>query len=362
MRTGTANLPLHGGKCPQWLFGKMKKLSGAISEAIVDEYGQNELLTRISSPYWFQSFGCLLGFDWHSSGLTTTVCHALKESVNKANLGITFAGGKGRYSRNTLSEIKNSSAKNIDSLAYASKITAKVDTSLLQDAYQLYHHSFAFTDKGQWAVIQQGMNESYARRYHWLSSGVKKFVEEPHNAICCNNYSETLDLSARQSRETRNVSLDLVKDNPARIFSHFGKQKTLSAFTGNKEENLTMTPRHWINNCDLTKNDKEILRKAYEFQPKNYEELLHFKGMGPKKIRALAMVSNIVYGTESSWRDPAKYSFSHGGKDGTPFPVDRQTYDNSIHELRESLKNAKLGERDKLSALKRLNNYIMAKG
>lgn len=358
MRTGVANLPLHSGKCPRWLFPRMKKLAGAISEVIVDEYGQKELLRRLSDPFWFQGFGCVLGFDWHSSGLTTTVCGAVKEALKKENLGIFVAGGKGKASRNTLFEIEKSelSTLKIERLQYASKISAKVDNSVLQDGFQLYHHFFVFDEKGNWGVVQQGMNNLYARRYHWLSDNVVEFIEEPHNAICCDNSGETLDLTAKQSRETRKISVDLVRDNPEHIF-HF-RQRSLLEFMGQKEKVLNMTNRHWIRDFDLTKRDKEVLRRAYELQPSDYEELISLRGMGPKKIRALALISDLVYGSKASWKDPVKYSFSHGGKDGTPFPVDKKTFDNSINTLKESLEAAKIGEEERLKAIRRLCCYV----
>ncbi len=358
MRTGIANLPLHPGKCPRWLFPRMVKLAGAITEVIIDEYGTGEMLKRLSNPYWFQGFGCVLGFDWHSSGLTTTTCGALKEALNRNNFAIKAAGGKGKQSTKTQEELSNSelSSSKIEKLKHASKIAAKVDNSMVQDGYALYHHLFVYDEKGRWSIIQQGMNSinKYARRYHWLSENLTSLIEEPHTAICCNKSGKTLNLSSKQSRETRKISLDLVKDNVLGKSS----QRTISEFLGFKESVLNMTPRHWIKDIDLSERDKQVLRKAYELQPESYEELISLKGMGAKKLRALALVSDLVYGTKSSWKDPVKYSFSHGGKDGTPFPVDRKTYDNTINELKNAIDSAKIGNSDKLKAIKRLQTYI----
>lgn len=361
MKVGIANLPLHEGSCPKWLFSRMKKLSGAISEIIINEYSPQEFLRRLSNPYFFQGFGCVVGFDFHSSGLTTTLTGALKESLNSLNLGLRVAGGKGQTSRKTPQEIENSSLSitKIKKLQYASKISAKVDNSLVQDGYQLYHHSFFFDEKGNYAIIQQGMNQinQYARRYHWLSDHLTSFIEEPHSAICCDQTNTTLNLTSKQSRETRKISLDLIQDNPQHLYKYFQKQTTLTEFLPNFKR-LNMTARHWIKEIDLTPQDKAILQKAYELQPQNYEELVSLKGMGPKKIRALALISDLLYGSQASWQDPVKYSFAHGGKDGTPFPVDKNVYDHSLQTLKQALKNAKLGDKEKLDAIRRLKNFL----
>jgi uncharacterized protein len=375
MKTGVANLPLHPGRCPPWLFKRMKVLSGKISELIINEYGTKELLRRLSDPYFFQSLACVIGFDWHSSGTTTTTCGALKESLNKLNTGIQVAGGKGACSRKTPYEIMQSelSTKKIKNLVYASKIAAKVDNSVLQDGFQLYHHSFFFDAKGNYAVVQQGMNNQprhqpdmfgcqgqFARRYHWMSDKITDFVEEPHNAVCCNTKTKALNLTAKKSRQTRKISLDLVKDNPVHIYKHFTNQSSLTEFlprlNSSKFKNLNMTARHWIRNMDLTKRDKEVLEKAYQIQPRNYEELVSLRGMGPKRIRALALVSDLVYGSEASWKDPVKYAFAHGGKDGTPRPVGRKEYDNTIKFMKDAIYQARLGETDRVQAMRRLQN------
>ncbi|MEM4245009.1 MAG: DUF763 domain-containing protein [Candidatus Nanoarchaeia archaeon] len=350
-KTGITNLPLHYGTCPRWLFSRMTALGGAISEAIVYEYGQDELIKRISDPFFFQALSCVLGFDWHSSGTTTTTLGALKVALTDKELGVKVCGGKGNVSRKTPSEIEFNSEKlslssqKSSALIYASRMSAKVDNALIQDGYDLYAHFFIFSEDGKYAVIQQGMNSKirYARRYHWLS-GFDSFVEEPHNAICCDKKSgEVLDLTSKESNETRNISVDLVKDNPKHLEKDF-------------DEVLHMTPNHY--KLNLTRKSLAYLKKAYEFQPKNYEELVSIHGVGPSSIRALALISEIIYGTKLSWSDPAKFSFAHGGKDGVPYPVNRKVIDSNVEFLKEAVKNAKVGDKDRLNAIRRLAFFI----
>ncbi len=360
-KTGAVNLPLHGGKAPRWLFERMVKLSGAITEVILYEYGQEEFLKRISNPYWFQAFGCVLGFDWHSSGVTTTTCGALKMAVNPQEHGIFVAGGKGRTSRKTPEEIEKAvdlfslSSKKIDELKYSSRMSAKVDNSCVQDNYQLYHHIFIFTEKSKWVVVQQGMNDSHARRYHWMSDNVESFVEEPHSAICCDRAENALDMTSKENKEARKISVDLVKDGPVHLEKYLTKKPNKSLME------FSMPEHHWIKDIDVGKQGMKVLQRAYELQPDNYEELVSLKGMGPKRIRALALISDLVYGSGLSWKDPVKYSFAHGGKDGTPYPVNRQVYDSSIKMLKDSLENAKLNNKERLGAIRRLNTYIKAR-
>ncbi|MBN2042399.1 MAG: DUF763 domain-containing protein, partial [Candidatus Aenigmarchaeota archaeon] len=257
---------MHTGRCPPWLFKRMKKLSGIISEFIIYEYGTDEFIKRISNPYFFQSFGCTLGFDFHSSGVTTTTMGALKEAIDPEKHGIAVLGGKGGTSRKTPSEIESLSQvfplseNETDHLKYTSRMVAKVDTSALQDGYQLYHHNFLISENGNWCVIQQGMNPSkrYARRYHWLSEHVSSFVEEPHEAICCDHTGRALNMVARESREARDCSVDLVNDGLGEIRKY-----------------LTMSRYHWIDNRVFSK-----LTDLHEFQPRDYEEMLAFKGVG----------------------------------------------------------------------------------
>ena len=369
-RTGSVDLPLHGGKAPRWLFQRMVKLSSALTDVLIYEYGQEEFLRRISDPYWFQAFSCAIGFDWHSSGTTTTACGALKTGIDPEKTGIYVAGGKGRASRKTIGEIEKAgdlfslSSDKIERLQYSSRMSAKVDNSCVQDGYQLYHHCFFLTEKGEWAVVQQGMSSDYARRYHWLSGGVRSFVEEPHSGICGERIEQdVLDMTAKESQDARKISLDLVRDNPRHIERYLAgnrrPQKLLTEYgAGMGEEYYTMPARHPVLDIDIGKRGMEVLEKAYEIQPQNYEELVALQGMGPKKIRALALVSELVYGAKPSWKDPAKYSFAHGGKDGFPYPVHRKTYDSTIETLKEAVEQAKIERSEKLYAIKRLREFL----
>jgi hypothetical protein len=363
-RVGIAHLPLHPGHAPKWLFGRMVKLAKEITEFIVLEYSQEEFLRRISDPFWFQAFSCVLGFDWHSSGTTTVTCGALKEALKPENLGLGVVGGKGKASRKTPLEIQKIGDlfdlpdKKIERLKYSSKMSAKVDNSVLQDGFRLYHHVLIFTEKGKWSVIQQGMNleGKYARRYHWLSSVVKSFVDEPHEAICCDlRKNRVLNMVAHESEDSRRVSNDLVKENPRKLkndiysLSRPQFQSTLSRWFGREKPIILSMPRrvNW-----------KAIDLAYNYQPKNYEELVSLPGIGPSTIRALALVADLIYGKPPSWKDPVKFSYAHGGKDGVPYPVDRKTYDKSIEILRDAIENAKLGNKEKIHAIKRLENFI----
>lgn len=374
IKSGIANLPLHSGCCPRWLFPRMKKLAGAISETLIYEYEQEEFLRRLADPYWLQSFGCVIGYDWHSSGLTTTTLAALKESINNQNLGIKIAGGKGKTSKNTIEEIENTdfnlSTSKIQKLKYSSRMSAKVDNCLVQDGYQLYHHSFVFDEKGNWTVIQQGMNVNnrYARRYHWLSDNIIEFVNEPHNAICCDNINNsTLDLTSKNNNEIKKVSVDLVNDDITHLKKYFNAkikhkksisiQKTINEFNQNPQTKIiTMMPRHTI--IDMGKRNIEMLQKAHELQPENYEELVAIKGIGAKTIRSLALASELVYGTEISWKDPVKFSFAVGGKDFIPYRINKKHYDETIDIMKNAIKDAKLDNKEKLSAIRRLSSLF----
>jgi len=354
MRTGTANLPLHYGKAPPWLFEKMKNLAREITVFVVSEFGPDEMLKKLSDPFWFQAFGSVLGFDWHSSGLTTTVCGALKEVLkgSEKDFGLFIAGGKGRTSRKTPSEIEEfGSLISTDpaKLVYASKMAAKVDNNALQDGYQLYHHTFIFTARGSWSVIQQGMNPAnrFARRYHWLSEGVRDFVCEPHSAICGDKKGAARNMVAQESEEARKTSTLLAQEKPATLLKDLEKIKTLS-----------LPARHEVLVKDIhPERVKKIFLKTYERKPENFEQLLGMKGVGAKTIRALTLISELVYGTAPSFQDPVKFSFAHGGKDGYPYPVDKENYENSIEILTKALAQAKLGSTDKLKALKKLNAF-----
>ncbi len=366
-RVGIAELPLHGGKCPPWLFSRMKQLGGAISEIIVQEYGKRELLRRLADPFFFQALGCVLGYDWHSSGLSTVTMGALKEAIKPEELGLAVCGGKGRVSKRTPNEIQkfaeifSLSSKKVEELVRASRMAAKVDNACVQDGYQLYHHSFVLSEDGDWVVVQQGMHERLARRYHWLSEGIRSFVEEPHSGIAGERREEVvLDMTARESEECRKISVDLVRDDPKRLLPHLREveQRSLDDYIERSPQvaKLVMPTSHLI--TELTERTMVALQRAYEIQPQNYEELVAIRGIGPKAVRALALVSDLIYGKPPSWRDPQKYSFAHGGKDGIPYPVDRKTYQKTIEILESATQAAKVGQKEKLDAVKRLHEFL----
>ena len=350
-RTGVADLPLHYGKAPRWLFERMVELAREITLAIAGEFGPEEMVRRVSDPFWFQALGCVLGFDWHSSGLTTTACGALKEGLKglESEVGLFVAGGKGRVSRQTPAEIEGFGASlDIDpsSLVYSSRMAAKVDTVALQDGYDLYHHCFFFTASGAWAVVQQGMNEAthYARRYHWLGEQVTDFVCEPHAAICSQATGEVLNLVAEESAAARTTVTQLAAEKPESLVSELKRLQVLE-----------LPRRHHILLQDIHPDRlSNILLRTYERQPGDFEELVGLEGVGAKTVRALTLISELVYGVPASFRDPARYSFAHGGKDGHPYPVDRATYDRSIALLSSAVRRAKMGNREKMEALRRL--------
>lgn len=350
-RTGTATLPLHYGKAPRWLFTRMTALSRQIIYEVVREFGRKALLERLSDPFWFQALGCVLGFDWHSSGLTTTVTGALKEGLKgmEQELGVFLAGGKGAASRRTPEQIiRHADQSRVDPapLVYASRMSAKVDNTAVQDGYQLYHHVFVFTREGRWAVIQQGMNplERTARRYHWLSDGVRDFVVEPHAAVCSDTRGRVLNMVARESGEARDLSASLSREAPEKVI---------------RELRLVLPARHEVQAVDVRPERlRSILVKTYDRQPEDFERLLGIEGVGPKTIRALSLLSELVYGKQPSYRDPARFSFAHGGKDGTPFPVDRKTYDRTIEVMKRAIQSARVGNTDRVKAVKRLSAYF----
>lgn len=357
MRTGTANLPLHGGKAPAWLFVRMTKLAREIVSLMVMEFGTQEVLKKLSDPYWFQAFGCVLGFDWHSSGVTTTVCGAVKEGIKgmESELGLYVAGGKGKVSRKTPDEIRahadqHSIAVDASKLVYASKMSAKVDNTAVQDGYQLYHHVFLFDNAGSWAVVQQGMNDQnhWARRYHWLSSGMQDFVCEPHSAVCSNSRGQVvLNMVAGEAEDSRKTTALLASEHPDKLTAEIRKM-----------HELTLPAHHAVLVSDLNPDSLgRILLKAYDRKPQNFKELLEIEGVGPKSVRALAMIADLVYGSPASTRDPAKFSFAHGGKDGFPYPVDRQNYDRSIDVVKKAVERAKVGDSEKTDALRRLSRF-----
>ena len=351
-RTGIANLPLHHGRAPRWLFDRMIKLAREITIAIVSDYGSEEMLRRLSHPHWFQAFGCVLGFDWHSSGVTTTLCGAVKEGIKglERDLGLFVAGGKGAASRKTPSELESWGDRlslNPVPLVYASRMSAKVDNSAVQDGYQIYHHSFFFTPRGSWSVVQQGMNEGngYARRYHWLSTGVTDFVNEPHAAIATQKTGQTLNLVAAESDISRTtISQIAVTEKPEALLADLKKLKT-----------LTLPRRHPVGLDDVHPESLgRIFLDVYQRQPQTFERLLGLQGVGAKTLRALSLVAELVHGVAPSYSDPARYSFAHGGKDGIPYPVDRKTYDQSIALLSKAIRKTKLGLKEKEAAMGRL--------
>jgi len=355
MRTGIAHLPLHYGRTPRWLFARMVSLAREITTIIIENYGPNEMLRRLADPFWFQAFGCVLGFDWHSSGVTTTVCGALKEGMKdiSADLGFMVAGGKGAASRRTPVEIERAAPLlKVDPtpLVYTSRMVAKVDNNALQDGYQLYHHSFFFTREGAWVVVQQGMDESscFARRYHWLGEEVHDFVCEPHAGIVSEKKLPTLNLVAQESSQARETIAALAREKPEKMIDEFQKIRS-----------LYLPAHHEIQGEDISiEKLKQNLIKTYERQEKDFASLLALPGVGAKTIRALSLIAEVVHGVKPSFRDPARYSFAHGGKDGHPYPVDRTLYDRSIEILHQAVEQAKVGKREKLSALKRLAHYL----
>lgn len=374
-RTGIATFGLDYGRCPPWLFNKMKRLARLLTEAIVYEYSPTEFIRRMSDPFFFQSFGTLLAFDWDASGLTTTTTAAIKEALRgtERSLGIFVAGGKGKTSRKTPDDIRahfgnyQLSINKCDELIYSSKMSAKVDNTAIQDGFQLYHHAFFFDRQGNWSVVQQGMStpagktpgvslpgvertaptQGLARRYHWLGEKVSDFVEEPHTGICdagITNYQfpisnkKVLNLVDKKSRKTKDTSVELINE-----------PKTL------------MKDLKVLDYVGMPFNRKRLeksLHLAAEREPKNFENLLAVKGVGPKTVRALSLISEVIYGAKPSYRDPARYSYAHGGKDGIPYFVDRKTYDQSIKVLERAVRKAKMGQLERQEAFKKLERYI----
>ncbi|MFL5804787.1 MAG: DUF763 domain-containing protein [Roseiflexaceae bacterium] len=335
MHSGTANLPLHGGHAPRWLFERMVKLSAEIASWIVVEQGSAELFRRLSDPVWFQAFGAVIGMDWHSSGVTTTVCGALKQGLQgrSRELGLVIAGGKGRTSRRTPDELAAAGPwLGLDPAPYiqASRMAAKVDNNALQDGYQIYHHVFLLDRTGHWAVVQQGMNDAngYARRYHWFSTDVHSFVDDPHSAIASEATGAVWNLVAHESAQAREVTAGLAREQPEKVVAEVKKIRE-----------LTLPAHHDVKGADVDpKRLQRILLKTYERQPEDFATLLGMPGVGARTLRALSLVGELVYGAPVSIKDPARFAFAHGGKDGHPYPVDKKTYDQSIEILRAQLR------------------------
>ncbi len=348
MKRGYADLPLHYGTVPPWLAQRMCQLGGAIVEAIVMEYGRPALLQRLSDPFWFQSLGCVLGMDWHSSGITTSVMHALKKAINQRSgeLGIYVCGGRGKASLQTPAELLGIAEKtglNGDELVRCSKLSAKVDNTAVQDGFQLYLHSFVVTQEGEWAVIQQGMNGNnrMARRYHWLSSALQSFMEEPHTSVCGKNQGLILNLTDKLATPTKAGILELTKETPDKLM---------------REVSIILPRHHEVKAEDVNlKRLGAALLLAHETNTSDMESLLLLEGVGPRTLQSLTLVSEVIHGTPSRFSDPARFSFAHGGKDGHPFPVPTSVYDETIEVFNKAIHRAKMGDNDKSDALKNLS-------
>lgn len=368
MKRQTAYLPLHTGRAPRYLFERMHRLAGSIIQFVVADCGPGEMLNRLADPFWFQAFGCVLGFDWHSSGLTTVTCGAVKEAYRRLgmDLGIHVAGGKGGHSRSTPQEIETVAHRRSlagDRLIYASRMSAKVDSAAVQDGYQIYTHHFFYSEANEWCVVQQGMNDSngYARRYHWLGSTLDSFVNEPHNAVASPPPPEAapdlLNMVASQAEPSRARSAELGRIEPDRV---------LREVSGGPS--LFMPAHHPVRDSDINPvRLGRILRVVHEKQPADFEQLLGIAGVGPATVRSLALIAELVYGTPACRRDitrqwspadPPTFSYAHGGKDGHPFPVDRQTYDRSIALLESAVRRARIEPDGKDEALFRLSRWV----
>ncbi|MBZ9821301.1 DUF763 domain-containing protein [Mesorhizobium sp. CA4] len=366
-RSGSADLPLHGGRVPKWLGERMTKLGAVLCEAIIHHYGRDELLRRLAHPFWFQSFGAVMGMDWHSSGITTSVIGALKRGLNPLSneLGIHVCGGRGAHSRKTPGEllaIGDRVGLDGDALATASRLVAKVDSAAVQDGYDLYLHGFIVADDGHWVVVQQGMNGDarQARRYHWLSEGLKSFVDQPHAAIEGETQGEIVNLTDRRAEKARGGQVELLKTmSPEKIVTE------LAALEPQPEPepaaqpllpNLVMPAHHDVRESDVVMRRLHgNIASAIESGPKDFPELLLVPGVGPRTVRALAMVSEVVHGAPYRFSDPARFSLAHGGKDRHPFPVPLKVYDETITVLKSAVGKAKLGRGEELEALRRLD-------
>lgn len=391
-RSGYADLPLHTGTDPKWLADRMMRLGTLIIEALVLKYGKKEVLIRLSDPLWFQSLGAVLGMDWHSSGITTSVMYALKRGLNRRakELGIVVCGGRGKYSRRTPEELQilaDMTGMDGNKLINCSKLAAKVDGTALQDGFQLYQHNFILSDQGDWTVVQQGMNvsEKKARRYHWSSEKLRSFVENPHTGVTGENQGLILNLTDINASSTRSKILSLTQENPDRIIREVKKMGgseslQLELFDDaeknkNPPSNQNNISNEWQKTQILIKNDRNlvmpshheiraedvdlkrlgaVLATAYESENTDFESLLLTPGLGPRTLQSLTLVSEVIYGTPSRFTDPARFSFAHGGKDGHPFPVTTKIYDESIRILGESIEESKMGYSEKSECLYRL--------
>jgi uncharacterized protein len=348
-RGGYADLPLHYGHVPKWLAERMSSLGGAIIEAVVQDYGKEEVLKRLSDPLWFQSFGCVLGMDWHSSGITTSVMGALKRALNpKAKeLGIYICGGRGKHSLKTPAElliIAEKTGLNGEELVRSSRLVAKIDNTAVQDGFQLYLHNFILTDDGAWTVVQQGLNDAsgMARRYHWHSKHFNSYINEPHVGVTGVNQGLILNLTHTNAQATRSGILAIAKEDPSKMLPEIRK--------------IVMPGRHEVKESDVNlKRLGAALILAHELDVKNFESLLLLEGLGPRTLQSLTLVSEVIHGTPSRFTDPARFSFAHGGKDGHPFPVPVKVYDETISTLKSAVNNAKIGNSEKTKAIQQLS-------
>src|SRR3989475_6125861 len=347
-RTGSADLPLHGGRVPHWLASRMARLGAVLVEALVLEEGAHGVLRRLAHPFWFQALGCVMGMDWHSSGITTSVLGALKRGLagRERDLGITVCGGRGRHSRGTPAELMQFGDRTgVDgaALARTSRLVAKVDSALVQDGFDLYLHGFVVANDGAWTVVQQGMNTDrrQARRYHWLSEGVRSFVEEPHAAIEGRPGSAILNLTDRRARASREVSLELSRE-PERVLRELPR--------------LQLPAHHEVRRSDVfIRRLHGTLAAAREAGPRDFPELLLQPGVGARTVEAIAAVAEVLHGAPCRFTDPARFSLAHGGKDGHPFPVPLRVYDRTISVLKQAVAQARLGRDEKLQAIRRLD-------
>jgi hypothetical protein len=365
-RAGTADLPLHGGRVPPWLADRMTRLGAVIAQAIVHHYGRQELLRRLANPFWFQSFGAVMGMDWHSSGITTSVIGALKRGLRplENELGIHVCGGRGRQSRNTPGEliaIGDRIGINGAELARTSRLVAKVDSAAVQDGFDLYLHGFIVSDDGHWAVVQQGMNDGrrQARRYHWLSEGLTSFVDDPHSAIEGKGQGTIVNLADKRAEKSRKAQLDLLGQlGPDGIAHEIAQIEAPGAVEHQQQvlPHLIMPERHDVRSEDIIpRRLHAALAAAADRGPKDFPDLLLTPGVGARTVQALAMVAEVVHGAPCRFSDPARYSLAHGGKDRHPYPVPLKVYDETISLLKSAVLKAKLGREEELGAIKRLD-------
>jgi hypothetical protein len=353
-RSGTADLPLHGGRVPAWLAERMTRLGTGIVESVLHHYGASELLARLSDPFWFQALGSVMGMDWHSSGITTAVMGALKRGLNPraGELGLYICGGRGRHSRKTPDELRAIAERcglDGEALVRTSRLTARVDNNAIQDGFQIYLHTFVLSATGEWAVVQQGMNEAsgLARRYHWHSAAVRDFTDAPHTAIVGDSQGEILNLVDAEAKPAQNALLAIAHERPDATLAEVRR--------------LVMPAHHDVRAEDVDlKRLGAVLATAYERDLRDFASLLLVEQLGPRTLQSLALVAEVVHGAPARFSDPARFSFAHGGKDGHPFPVPLKTYDETIAVLRRALDAARVGDPEKLEGMRRLDGFVRA--